>query len=129
MTNEEAFEKWFCGDDYRETLLEKDKNGNYKYQSAYFAYKAWQAAIFYIQEQGKLAEQSEHVATIYNGIAYWIGKEPPEGTNLFTTPQRQQPLKRLNESDIKNIYDGMDVFTDYQDLANAIMDEMERINK
>lgn len=76
---------------------------------------------------------SQPVATIYNGIAYWIGKEPPEGTNLFTTPQKQQPLKRLSEEQILKIGKNLATMLPNPnidlDYANAIMDEIERINK
>lgn len=89
MTNEEAFKSWFDNQIW----------GNESWEDG--LRESWQAAIAYMQEQNKSAEQREPVATIYNGNAYWIGKEPPEGTNLFTSPQRQQPLKRLDEGWMK----------------------------
>ena len=83
MTNEEAFEKWY----------EIHGNGSSYYRDRL----VWNAAIAYMQEQDKLAEQSEPVATIYNGIAYWIGKEPPEGTNLYTSAQPKEWVAPNNE--------------------------------
>lgn len=131
MTNEEAFEKWFV-----------ESIGELKYPQSepailakHNAKAGWQAAIAYMQEQNKLAEQSEPVATIYNGNAYWIGKEPPEGTNLFTTPQRKQPLKRLDEDRIDDIFNsysdeqGYVAIDDWHLLTNAIMDAMQELNK
>lgn len=58
--------------------------------------------------------------------------------NLYTTPQRQKPLKRLDDSKIKEftetawfctqLVNGIGYGFDAVKFANAIMDEMERIN-
>lgn len=100
MTNEEAFEKWFCGDDYRETLLEKDKNGNYKYQSAYFAYKAWSAAIAYMQERGKLVDKTDNGAATLRPIdieKLAVDCEVSDGMFLLSKEQKDN-LQKFAES-------------------------------
>lgn len=117
MTNEEAFKDWL-------KFISVELTG----MDLKIAEAAWQAAIAYMQEQ------SEPVATIHRGIAYWIGKEPPEGSNLYITPQRQQPLKRLSQLDVLKILNecAKSPYTNTQSslgFANAIMDAMQEINK
>lgn len=163
MTNEEAFEKWF-----ENTVLNDNIHD--------VAQWAWQAAIAYMQEQNKSAENSEPVAYLkfYSheyGLDRWEGfeevskntdgafpvyttpqisqeqSEPvgrvehredttqygilythlPRGTELFTTPQRQQPLKRLDNYDLSEILD--EYWYEPLKIALTVMDEMERINK
>lgn len=101
------------------------------------AEKVWQAAIAYMQEQ------SEPVAwaTFYeNGVVHHVTKYVHPTMNgshldykpLFTTTPRQQPLKRLSDEDIEKVFQSIMIQfgRDYRnDIANAIMDEIERINK
>ena len=114
MTNEEAFRKW-----------RTDYESDYDKKPSYL--EVWQAAISYMQEK------SEPVATIHRGIAYWIGKEPPEGSNLYTTPQRQQLMKRLTDEQINKCFEKV-MFDEEAEptrerIANAIMDAMQELNK
>ena len=84
-----------------------------------------------------MCEQSEIVAelqTAISGIKYITGLNNldnlPSGTKLYTTPQ---PLKRLSDEQISEIaykvHEGISPHNDTMDFANAIMDEMEKINK
>ena len=55
-------------------------------------------------------------------------EDMPERADLYTTPQRQQPLKRLSLERVMEIYNEMgDAYI--TDIAIRIMDEMEKINK
>ena len=89
-----------------------------------------------------MCEQSEIVAELQTAIS-WIKyitglnnlDNLPSGTKLYTTPQ---PLKRLsdkaigdclNKAELPTIMLNPIVVEKLDNFANAIMDEMERINK
>ena len=60
-------------------------------------------------------------------------EDMPKRADLYTTPQRQQPLKRLTDEQINKCFEKV-MFDEEAEptrerIANAIMDEMERINK
>ena len=119
MTNEEAFRKW-----------RTDYESDYDKKPTYL--EVWQAAIAYRQEQ------SDDVARVqYDMSVEWnpkLKEDLPAGTKLYTTSQRQQPLKRLSQLDVLKILNecAKSPYTNTQSslgFANAIMDEMERINK
>ena len=76
------------------------------------------------QEQEPVGEMANDARTghVYNILFY--GHGVPIGTKLFTTPPIQ-PLKRLSQ---EQVFKAIDECTGYYSLANAIMDEMERIN-
>ena len=123
MTNEEAFKSWFDDQIW----------GNESWEDG--LREAWQAAIAYMQEQNKSAEQSEPFAyTDGLGSLYFDGNSDWD-IPLYTAPQRQQPLKRLSEDKMDDIFNsysdeqGYVAIDDWHLLTNAIMDEMERINK
>lgn len=113
------FEKWAIdyGLDYESSFTRDDVEAS------------WQAAK-------AMCEQSEPVAelqTAISGIKYITGLNNldnlPSGTKLYTTPQ---PLKRLSEDEVLKLLnvknDSPNVLV-YLGISNAIMDEMERINK
>ena len=123
MTNEEAFRKW-----------RTDYESDYDKKPSYL--EVWQAAIAYMQEKsepvGFIDEADEGIfGDVQNGIAEGLCKV---GDLLYTTPQRQQPLNRLSQLDVLKILNecAKSPYTNTQSslgFANAIMDEMERINK
>lgn len=90
MTNEEAFEQWF-----ENTVLNDNIHD--------VAEWAWNAAIAYMQEQDKLAEQSEPLKRL----------------------SQLDVLKILNEC-AKSPYTNTQSSLGF---ANAIMDAMQEINK
>ena len=123
MSNE-AFEKWAIdyGLDYESSFTRDDVEA------------AWQAAK-------AMCEQSEPVAFIdvTNRKLKWAVPTSFDTLStvavyddipLYTTPQ---PLKRLSDEQISEIaykvHEGISPHNDTMDFANAIMDEMERINK
>lgn len=142
MTNEDAFNNWL-----------KDNYPDYPP----FPQDVWQAAISYMQEQNKSAEQSEPVAWMCQHeetgniaiVDQWQIDNGFEDLNprlkvitpLFTLPQRVEAsstgvatrqLKRLSGGEIEAVIE--DIWDDYPyddcfKFANAIMDEMERLNK
>ena len=134
MTNEEAFEKWAIdyGLDYEPSFTRYDVEA------------AWNAAIAYMQEHNKSAEQSEPVAEIILDPSFLPALRVPlidwktpivdfeVGTKLYDKPQ---PLKRLDEDRIDEIFStytdeqGYVAIDDWHLLTNAIMDEIERINR
>lgn len=173
MTNEEALQDWFKNN------YPNDSFDDHKF---YLIYRGWQAAIAYMQEQNKSAENSEPVAYLkfYSheyGLDRWegfeevskntdgafpvyttpqISQEQSEPVVLeaiyeiiinwddgggkrsrrelarrivsyCTTPQRQQPLKRLDNYDLSEILD--EYWYEPLKIALTVMDKMERINK
>lgn len=129
MTNEEAFEKWAIdyGLDYEPSFTRYDVEA------------AWFAAIAYMQEQSE-PFGIWHVADDPDECEFFLYEDSGDVTcekcvKLYTTPQRQQPLKRLDEDRIDDIFNsysdeqGYVAIDDWHLLTNAIMDEMERINK
>ena len=117
MTNEEAFRKW-----------RTDYESDYDKKPSYL--EVWQAAISYMQEQ------SEPV-TYLKFYSYESGLDRQEGFEevskhtegafpVYTTPQRQQPLKRLSKQKLWKLYDGSMGYVNY---GNEIMDDMQEINK
>lgn len=122
------FEKWAIEYDF-EITLHKNSSSTYKEYDTHCAWLGWQAAK-------AMCEQSEPVAelqTAISGIKYITGLNNldnlPSGTKLYTTPQ---PLKRLSEDEVLKLLnvknDSPNVLV-YLGISNAIMDEMERINK
>lgn len=71
--------------------------------------------------------QSEPVGFIvsskFGEMCMFKSTETKKGDMVYTTPQ---PLKRLSDETVLELYDGS---MGYLDFYNAIMDEMERINK
>ena len=128
MTNEEAFEKWAIdyGLDYEPSFTRYDVEA------------AWFAAIAYMQEQsepvGELILDPSFLPALRVPLIDW--KTPivdfEVGTKLYDKPQ---PLKRLDEITIDEIFStytdeqGYVAIDDWHLLTNAIMDEIERINK
>ncbi len=88
----------------------------------------------YKVKQNKSAEQSEPYAyTDGLGSLYFDGN-PDGDIPLFTSPQRQQPLKRLSKLDVLKILNecAKSPYTNTQSslgFANAIMDAMQELNK
>lgn len=125
MSNEnEAFEKWYSKtyplmDNYTDYAALKD---------------CWQGAIAYIQEQSEVVCGVSDIGDRY-GYSDKIDAVLPAGTKLYTTPQRQQPLKRLSVEKVKELYGTSHLanrafnaeFSTY--FANAIMDAMQELNK
>lgn len=100
----------------------------------------------YKVKQNKSTEQSESTIQVLsiqeNKIipnATFIGvcehgySPPAVGTKLYTTPQRQQPLKRLSEGEVQDAFNKAGGFGEVplwaKELINAIMDAMQEINK
>lgn len=135
MTNEEAFVNFI--NDYT-----KDKKFYPSYE------ETWQAAIAYMQEQNKSAEQSEPVAWMevkedagYKEIKVWQEPVSKKSIALYTTPQRVEPsstgvdtrqLKRLDKLTV--LHKAMSYLNEEDEsridsFANAIMDAMQELNK
>ena len=121
MSEQEAFEK-FWGDRYKNTVMHDQ------------AKTAWNAAIAYMQEHNKSAEQSEPVAEIILDPSFLPALRVPlidwktpivdfeVGTKLYDKPQ---PLKRLDADKIGFIFrKEMTLFEFY----NALMDATEELN-
>ena len=130
MTNEEAFKDWL-----------KHINVEITGTHLTIAEAAWNAAIAYMQEQEQeVIGYGVKLPQCMYGNIYTHKHEAeadfkswkhiyPESKviPLYTTPQRQQPLKRLSSGELEECWDkGKGKFTD---IANAIMDEMQEINK
>ena len=152
MTNEEAFEKWAIdyGLDYEPSFTRYDVEAAWFAAIAYMQEKS-KEVVEAIRERdrlgfavvnviGKLDEIIEntqeieiddflHIAVpidMWNELESSL-EDMPNRADLYTTPQRQQPLKRLNDEQLDECWDkGKGKFTD---IANKIMNEMERINK
>ena len=145
MSEQEAFEREvnnFNRGKKLDLAKHHDKSyGTYLFDQTECAWRAYQTAIAYMQEQSEpVAVVSTHYE--YGGHGYGshktdrlditnteYGKQAlKSGDKLYTTPQRQQPLKRLSEGKIEELMSGDNGFCS-EEFANAIMDEIERINK
>lgn len=119
MTTEEAFRKW-----------RTDYESDYDKKPSYL--EVWRAAIAYMQEQSE-PFGIWHVADDPDECDFFLYEDIGDVTcekcvKLYTTPQRQQPLKRLSLERVMEIYNEMgDAYI--TDIAIRIMDEMIRINK
>lgn len=135
MTNEKAFEKFILSDDWQEIRLHAQNSDE-------LAENVWQAAISYMQEQSEpvASISAVYLATGMTPNISWLNKDtvPYVGMKLFTTPQRQQPLKRLDDKAIGDCLNKAELPTimlnpiltkKLGNFANAIMGEMERINR
>lgn len=128
MTSEEAFEKFW--EDRQAKGLDAANMREYE--------ESWNAAIAYMQSQsepvGYLCESPDKVARIF--VDKPLAIHSHTNTPIYTTPQRQQPLKRLSASDVEKLNDVFGYFQ-YGDaqgakslaFANAIMNAMQELNK
>ena len=139
MTSEEAFRKW-----------RTDYESDYDKKPSYL--EVWQAAIAYMQERDKLVEHCcPECGCHFVGefpFKYKVKQnkysEQSDKDNSLqkafdltrnTTQQRQQPLKRLDEITIDEIFStytdeqGYVAIDDWHLLTNAIMDAMQELNK
>lgn len=130
MTNEKAFEKFILSDDWQEIRLHAQNSDE-------LAEKVWQAAIAYMQEQSE-PFGIWHVGETPEECDFFLYEDSGDVAcecciKLYTTPQRQQPLKRLSECEVQDAFNKAGGFGEVplwtEELINAIMDEMERINK
>lgn len=132
MTNEKAFEKFILSDDWQEIRLHAQNSDE-------LAENVWQAAISYMQEQSEPVVYAEDVKQLCrdfssrNGNVYIKDVEACIDAMIIESPQRQQPLKRLSEGEVQDAFNKAGGFGEVplwtEELINAIMDEMERINK
>ena len=130
MSNE-AFEKWAInyGLDYEPSFTRDDVEA------------AWQAAKAMCEQSEPVAWTDEHRNFLEWDKDSLIDKsccKDTEAIPLFTSPQKPQPLKRLsdkaigdclNKAELPTIMLNPIVVEKLDNFANAIMDEMERINK
>ena len=152
----DEFEKWW-GAGHRETLAYEKAKAAWQAAIAYMQEQSEPVAeairerdrlgFAVVNVIGKLDEIIENTQEVeiddFLHIAISIDmwnelqaalEDMPKRADLYTTPQRQQPLKRLSQLDVLKILNecAKSPYTNTQSslgFANAIMDEMERINK
>lgn len=146
MTNEEAQKREdMLLDLYKlHAYIPNDAEGNPLTPFGNFC-AGYEAAISYMQEQSEptiqvLSIQENKIIpnATFIGVCEHGYSPPAVGTKLYTTPQRQQPLKRLDDKQVELIATN-DMFWEangfsapklkWDEFANAIMDAMQEINK
>lgn len=159
MTNEKAFEKFILSDDWQEIRLHTQNSDELaeKVWQAAIAYMQEQSkeVVEAIRERdrlgfavvnviGKLDEIIENTQEVeiddFLHIAISIDmwneleaalEDMPNRADLYTTPQRQQPLKRLSDEFKDNLYEKYWIKESmtFDDLIEVVMDAMQEINK
>ena len=78
--------------------------------------------------------KQDPVAIVHRGIAYWKGKEPPEGTELYTAPPHPQTVKDALEKaaqivrSASNMLNGANAEAVLVAIANEIDALIEELN-
>lgn len=142
MTNEEAFEQKFpvpLGVKFNtdgEYIFVGGAHHGDTCESYNNLWIGWNTAIAYMQELSEPVAWVSPKTAEYFGVearykagVFRYGKFDDSIIPLFTTPQRQHPLKRLSEDKINEIWGKREHSTSIAAFANAIMDAMQELNK